>query len=91
MRHLAGGAFPLGVGSFRVGPGDIKMAARTLELAVTTLGAKHIALLRDNRRSTAMQGAKNLKNEKFAGTQASTIVPGGEHSTSRNNQHGSLS
>jgi branched-chain amino acid transport system substrate-binding protein len=47
---------------FPVGPGDVKMAARTLELAVTTLGAKRIALLRDTA-LYGMQGAKNLKNE----------------------------
>lgn len=42
---------------FPIGPGDVKMAAHTLELAVTQLGGKRMALLHD----TALYGTQGAK------------------------------
>lgn len=47
---------------FPVGPGDKRMAAHTMELAVTQLGAKKIAILHDTA-LYGMQGYKFMMNE----------------------------
>ena len=55
-------SFPLRSGSSRSVRAISRWLPAHFELAVTTLGAKHIALLRDTA-LYGMQGAKNLKNE----------------------------